>query len=203
MTTAVEREAKKVGLHMNAEKCKVMVTTSWNDEREIKIRESSVEVVDNFCYLGSYLSSNSNCDKECQVRIGKAGSVFGRLKDVWRNKHISLPIKVKLYKSLVLSTLLYSAELWPLSVTQKKKLEAAHHKFQRRLLGLTWRDKVRNEVVRDRTGLVKLELVVQERRLRWLGHVLRMEDIRIPKQALLWNENRAKQKPGRPRTGRT
>jgi len=36
--------------------------------------------------------------------------------------------------SLVISTLLYGAESWPLSVTQMKKLEAAHHKFQRRLL---------------------------------------------------------------------
>ena len=38
-------------------------------------------------------------------------------------------------ESLVISTLLYGAESWPLSVTQMKKLEAAHHKFQRRLLG--------------------------------------------------------------------
>jgi len=26
-----------------------------------------------------------------------------------------------------------------------EKLEASHHKFQRRLLGITWRDMVRNE----------------------------------------------------------
>ena len=42
-----------------------------------------------FCYLGSY-----NCyiseNKECQARIGKANSIFGRLKEVWKNKHISL-----------------------------------------------------------------------------------------------------------------
>jgi len=35
-----------------------------------------VEVVEDFCYLGSFLSSNSNCDKDCQKRIGKAASVF-------------------------------------------------------------------------------------------------------------------------------
>jgi len=39
---------------------------------------------------------------------------------------------------------------------------------------------VRNEEIRRKTGLRKLELIIKERRLRWLGHVLRMEDSRIP-----------------------
>jgi len=45
--------------------------------------------VEDLCYLGSWLSTNGNCDKDCQIRIGKANSVFRRLQDVWRNKHIS------------------------------------------------------------------------------------------------------------------
>jgi len=34
--------------------------------------------------------------------------------------------------------------------------------------------------------LWKLELIIKERRLRWLGHVLRMKDSRIPHQAMQW-----------------
>jgi len=49
-----------------------------------------------------------------------------------------------------------------------EKLEAARHKFQRRLLGITWRDKVRNEDIRKKTGSRKLEDIIKERRLRWL-----------------------------------
>ena len=64
---------------------------------------------------------------------------------VWRNKHISLKVKVRLYESLVMSTMLCSAELWPLTIPQKKRLDAAHHKFQRRLLGITWKSKMRNQ----------------------------------------------------------
>jgi len=40
---------------------------------------------------------------------------------------------------------------------------------------------LRNEQIRRKTGLRKLELNIKERRLRWLGHVLRMEDSRIPR----------------------
>jgi len=94
-----------------------------------------VEMVEDFCYLGSYISRTESCDKECMVRIGKAASSFGRLSNIWKNRNIRLTVKIRLYESLVISTLLYGAESWPLSVTQMKKLEAAHHKFQRRLLG--------------------------------------------------------------------
>jgi len=72
-------------------KCKVMVLNNWNDSTEVKIGSSVVEVVEDF------LSSNSNCDKDCWTRIGKAASVFGRLKGVSKNTYISFPVKVKLY----------------------------------------------------------------------------------------------------------
>ena len=68
------------------------------------------------------------------------------------NKHIEL--QTKLYEALMLSTLFYGAEQqrYGLSVTLSKKLEAAHHRWLRGILGITWRDKVTNEEVRKRTG---------------------------------------------------
>ena len=46
----------------------------------------------------------------------------------------------------------HGAELWPLSVTLNKKLKAVHHRWLRGILGISWRDKVTNEEVRNRTG---------------------------------------------------
>ena len=159
--------------------------------------------MEDFCYLGSFLSSNSNCDKDCLTRIGKAANVFGRLKAVWKNKYISFPVKGKLYESYSISnvntTVQCRTRLWPLTVTQKKKLEAAHHRFQRRLLGITWRDKICNEEIRRQTRLKTLELVIKQRRLRWFGHVLRMDDDRILKQAISWEMSATSRGPRRPR----
>ena len=39
---------------------------------------------------------------------------------------------------------------------------------------------------------------VKHRRHRWLGHVLRMEQKRIPKKSLRWN-HQGKKKQGRPK----
>jgi len=95
--------------------------------------------------------------------------------------YISLSIKVKLYKLLVMETMLYSGKLWPLTVKHMKTLEAAHHEFQRRLFEIKWYDRVSNVDVRKRTGMAELEEIIKERRLRWLRHVIRIEDCRIPR----------------------
>jgi len=84
-----------------------------------------------------------------------------------------------------------------LTVAQKKKLEAAHHKFQRRMMGISWKDKVSNERVRVQTQLEKIDCIIKERRLRWLGHVLQMDDNRLPRQAVHWHLSSSKRKPGR------
>jgi len=79
-------------------------------------------------------------------------------------------------------------------------MEAAHHRWLRGILGITWRDKVTNEEVRNRTGKTLIEKVIRERRMRWLGRAIRMDEARIPKQALQWEVVGFKRKPGRPRT---
>ena len=79
------------------------------------------------------------------------------------------------------------------------KLEAAHRRWLRGIFGITWRDKVTNEEVRKRTGQIHLEKVIRERRMRWLGHVARMDEVRIPKQTLHWEIVRFSRRPGRPR----
>ena len=68
---------------------------------------TEVELVEDFCYLNSNISRPGNCYKECNMRIGKASSVFGSLANIWKSKSISLPVKINLHESFIISTLLY------------------------------------------------------------------------------------------------
>jgi len=45
-------------------------------------------------------------------------------------------VKTRLYKAIILSTLLYGADVWPLTATLTKSLDAAHHRWLS--LGLYW-----------------------------------------------------------------
>ena len=126
-------------------------------------------------------------------------ATFGKMKKLWRNKHINQQSNLRLYEALTLSTLLCDAEVWPLTGRLSKKLEAAHHRWLRGILGIAWRNTVTNEEVRKTTGQIRLEKVIRERRMRWLGHVTRMDEVRIPKQALHWEVAGFRRRPSRPR----
>ena len=68
----------------------------------------------------------------------------------------------------------------------------------RRLLGITWQDRVTNASVLSQAGLPSMFTILAQRRLRWLGHVCRMEDGRIPKD-ILYGELASGTRPtGRP-----
>jgi len=67
------------------------------------------------------------------------------------------------------------------------------------MMSISWKDKVSNERIRVQTQLEKIDLIMKERRLRWLGHVLQMDDNRLPRQSVHWDISSSKRKPGRPR----
>jgi len=58
---------------------------------------------------------------------------------------------------------------------------------------------VKNEDIKKKTDSRTLEDIIKERRLRWLGHVLKMYNTRTARQATRWELRGYKRKPGRPR----
>ena len=64
-----------------------------------------------FVYLGSTLSKSALLDEEIALRIARASTVFGRLQDsVWKREGRSSKTKLKVYRAVVLPSLLYAAE---------------------------------------------------------------------------------------------
>ena len=60
------------------------------------------------------------------------------------------------------------------------------------MLGITWKYKVQNKELTEKTALQKLESIINERRQRWFGHVLQMDDSR---QVMHWEADTTKQRP--------
>ena len=160
-----------------------MKVRCWEEDKVVKIKEQEIEQASAFCYLGSYLSYDSSCDKESKVRIGTWNAAFESLNHIWKRKLIKLKAKICLYDAVSKTTLLCAGETWPMTTANMKKLEAAHHKWLRRILGIKGRDKIKNEEIRRRTGPYRLEDAIWERKLRRFGHLKRIQDWWIPKQA--------------------
>ena len=107
-----------------------------------------------FTYIWSTISSNGCIDDEIQRRMAMASASFDRLRQrFWNNHHVSMRVKDKLYRAIVLSTLLYGAEGWTMYRRQVKKLHAFMMRHLRSIMRITWMDKVIHKEILERAGL--------------------------------------------------
>ena len=73
----------------------------------------------NFTYLGSTVLESASLHQEITLRMGKASAAYGKLqKRLWRNRHVTIRAECKLYRAVMLSTLLCNAETWTIYQSQ-------------------------------------------------------------------------------------
>ena len=97
------------------------------NEPTITVKGQRLQVVDKFTYLGSTLSRGVHIDDEVTARIAKASAAFGRLREsIWDRSGIRLDTKLKVYRSVVLLTLLYACETWTVYQRHAKRLNHFH-----------------------------------------------------------------------------
>ena len=96
-------------------------------------------------------------------------------KRVWENKMLTENTKVRIYRACVLSTLLYGSESWTTYMCQERRLNTIHMRCLKRIIGITWQDRIPYSDILDRARIRSMYSLLSQRRLRWLGHVRRME----------------------------
>ena len=192
-----------IGLSVSSKKTKILAilpSTSHNVQPravQLKPEEEPVAVVKEFDYLGSTISQTCSLAKEVDNRISKASRTFGSLYGVlWCRKKVKIPTKMRLFKAVVLSTLLYGSEAWVPSAALMKRLQAFVMCCLRVILGVSRWDEKRNTELRLKAGMERVEVMVMRRRLRWLGHLERLDDTRLPKCLLVCRPQAGKRSVG-------
>ena len=92
----------------------------------------------------------------------------------------------------------YGSETGTTYARQERRLNTFHMRSIRRILGISWQDKVPNTEVLSRAGLPSMFTLLRQRRLCWLGHVLCMREGRIPRDLLCGELVSEKRPTGRP-----
>nr|VZI31936.1 unnamed protein product [Spirometra erinaceieuropaei] len=87
-----------------------------------------------------------------------------------------------MYKSVILLTLMYGAETWTVYTKQARRLNHFHLSCLRRILRLNWQDRIPDTDVLERTGILSIYAILRQMQLRWSGHLVRMDDERLPKR---------------------
>ena len=176
------------GLTISTKKTEVMFQptphTNYSDPT-ITVKGQKLPTVDKFTYPGSTLSRNVLIDDEVDARIAKASTAFGRLhKNVWKRQGLNLQTKLEVYKTVVMTTLLYACETWTVCCRHARELIRFHINCLRRLLHINWQDMIPDTEVPKRAGLQSIHALLEKVQLRWAGHVVRVSDESLPKHLL-------------------
>jgi len=180
----LRRAGEEVGLVVSAEKTKVM--TFGDNIARVSDGDRTIEQVQRFCYLGANVTPSNSVEQEITIRIGKAASTFRLLQTTWKAK-IKLQTKLKIYNAVVIPTLLYGSESWSTTRKQEERLDVFDSRCLRLILKIRWWHHTRNSDVRERTQQPYASTLLKRNRLRWFGHVQRMDTHRLPKRLYHWD----------------
>ena len=85
-------------------------------------------------------------------------------------------LKIKLFKSADETIAAYALESLPLNPTTSNILDAGHRQMIRAALGINWKNNITIEEAYANSGLLPLGQTIRKRRLRLIGHSLRLQN---------------------------
>ena len=140
----VKEESEKVGLKLNIQKTKIMVSdpiTSWEIDRE------TVETVADFVFLVSKITADGDCSHEIIRCLLLGRKLMTNLDSIFKNRDIALPTKVHLVKAMVFTVVMYGCESWTVKKAEHQRIDAFELWCWRRLLRVSWTARRSNQSI--------------------------------------------------------
>ena len=116
----VKEESEKVGLKLNIQKTKIMVSgpiTSWQIDGE------TVEAVSDFIFWGSQITADGDCSHEIKRHLLLGRKVMTNLDSILKSRDITLSTKVCLVKVLVYPVVMYGCEIWTIKEAECRRID--------------------------------------------------------------------------------
>lgn len=188
------QQSKKAGLELNLQKTKLMTNSN---EEIIQINNRELEYVTEYTYLGQIVTFNNATRKEVQRRISAAWSKFWSLRFILTSQEYSIRMKKDILDSCILPLLLYGAQTWALTDRERKMLGTCQRKLERKILGVSLHDRIRNEDLRKMTGIKDAATSATYIKWKWAGHVMRMDHNRWAYKTIAWDPRTGQRSVGR------
>ena len=166
----LETSAAEIGLTINNNKTKAMHLGQASVRHVRFANGDPVDSCDKFEYLGV---PTSNIEMVFRSRLSKAWAAATKLCSIFNSK-ANDAIKIGQCRSAVESILLYGLECLPLTSTFEDKLDSAYKRILHYALGVHFPDCLSNAELTIRTGATAQSKTLRQRRLRLVGHALRM-----------------------------
>ena len=136
----------------------------------------NVENVDSFTYLGSVMDADKGSTADISARLKNARAAYYKLRKVWASSQYRRKTKLRIYKSNVMSVLLYGAECWKVNQNDGQRLNAFHNICLRRILHIFWPRTITNEKLYEEVEISRITDIIKARRWSFIGHILLFEN---------------------------
>ena len=170
----------------------------------MKVDNSSIERMEEFKYLGTTLTNQNSIQEEIKSRLKLGNACYQSVQNLLSSSLLSKNLKIKIYRTIILPAVLYGCETWSLTLREEHRLRVFENRVLRRIFGPRrdgvtgeWR-KLHNEELNSLYSSPNIVRVIKSRRLRWAGHVARMEEGRGVRKVLV-GKPEGKRPLGRPR----
>ena len=169
------------GMKISTAKTEVLHLSRNPDQCVLQVNGATLKQVEKFKYLGVAFTS----DEELDTRIGKVSAVMRALYySVVMKRELSKKAKLSVFKAVFVPIFIYGHESWVMTERMRSQVQASEMRFLRRIEGVTLLNKVRSSEIRKSLNIEPLLLRIERSQFRWFGHVSRMPQERLPKQAL-------------------
>jgi hypothetical protein len=180
---------------MNIQKTKVMGPT----EERVTIDNNDLEVVKEYTYLGHKIKiGKENQTAEISRRTSLSWAAFGKLGHIMKNTDIPISLKRKVYDTCVLPVTTYGLETMTLTKKSMLRLRTIQRAMERTMIGVSLRDKINHEQIRQRTKVTDINEKILKMKWRWAGHVARQDPNRWDTKIIGWRSRTTKRNRGRP-----
>ena len=144
----------------------------------VQIEGEQIDNVHSFVYLGSKTQCDGDSMADVKHRMVIAQSAFSDLYKLWEDCRLPLSMKLKMYSTAVCSTFTHACESWDFTEAVRKTVNG----FNSRCLNVITKEGYRVTATTPKFNLV---LAIRKRRIRYLGHILRMDEDRLVRRTLL------------------
>ena len=144
----------------------------------VTIEGTPIDNVYSFDYLGSRMQCDGDERADVQHRMDIAQSVFSSYSHLWADHRLPRSMKLRLYQAAVCQSFSHACEAWDVTDDIARTING----FNSRCLHVITRKTYRETATMPDVNIL---LLIRQRRMRFLGHILRMHPGRLLRRTLV------------------